>query len=373
MEQRQKGSVFKRMSLGKKLLLAFLAVGVIPFAVISIVSLFKSSKALSEQSFNQLSMVRQIKKNQLERFFSERQGDLGVLLDTAGAQTYAAKEKLAAIQQLKKNQIEDYFAAMQSQLKVLAGEPYVLRTLQEFNASFEMSGDQVLTPTYLRLAEEYDPYFKAIMEEYGWYDIFLIHTDGDIVYTVARESDLGMIIPESELKDSGLGDAFARVLTSAPGEIITADFEPYAPSNGDQAAFMALKLLDGEGRPAGVLAFQVPIDKTNQIVQQRDGMGTTGETYLVGRYEGRTAFRSTMTTMGDGKYVVGYEISTPYIEEALKGNSNIEIYTDSSGFLNIVAFNPLRINGFNWVCVTKMHLEEAVAIRLPGEQDDFFT
>lgn len=371
-KKRSAGS-WKRMTLGKKLLLAFLAVGVIPCIIVSLVAVFKSSDALSKTSFNQLTMVREIKKSQLESFFKERQGDMGVLLETVKALTAGAEDKLVSIQQLKRSQVEDYIAAMQSQLRVLGSEPFVREALFEFDAAFELSGDRVNTPGYERLAGKYDPRMKSIMEEYGWYDIFLIHNDGDIVYTVAREPDLGMVIPDSELRDSGLGEAYFKSLKAAPKEIVTADFEAYAPSNGQQAAFMMTQLLDDNGQLLGFLAFQVPIDTINEIVQQHRGMGESGETYLVGNHEGKTSFRSNMKTMGDGKYVVGYEITTPYIEAALAGKSGADIFTDSAGTLNIVAYDPLQIAGFNWGCVTKMHLEEAISGKAEGEEKDYFT
>ena len=74
----------KNMSLRVKLLVAFLAVGLIPFGVIAAVSYVKSSGALSQQAFGQLEGVRGIKKNQIENLFNERRGDMGVLVEMVG-------------------------------------------------------------------------------------------------------------------------------------------------------------------------------------------------------------------------------------------------------------------------------------------------
>jgi hypothetical protein len=62
----------------------------------------------------------------------------------------------------------------------------------------------------------------------------------------------------------------------------------------------------------------------------------------------------------NGKYVIGYEITTPYIEKAIAGKSDRAVFTDSAGNLTMVAFNPLGIEGLNWACVSKMNLEEAI-------------
>lgn len=364
--------VFGNLKLGKKLLLAFLAVGIIPLVVAGFISMNKSSTALSKQTFNQLTLVREIKKSRIEQYFAERQGDMGVLLETVYAMKASGEQRLAIAQQLKKSQVEDYFSSMIDQFKALKSDPFVREALLLFDEEFENSGDKVLTPGYHRLAEKYDPRLKSIMEEYGWYDIFLIHTDGDIVYTVTREPDLGMIIPESDLMDSGLGKAFTQVLKAGSDDIVVADFEPYAPSNGAHAAFMMTQLHDEYNNLIGMLAFQIPVDKTNQIVQQRQGMGTSGETYLVGKNEGTTSFRSNMMTMGEGKYVIGYKISTPYIEDALSGKSGTDVFVDSAGKLVMVAYNPLSIEGVNWACISKMDLDEIVNPKIEGDNKDYY-
>ncbi|MCP5048371.1 MAG: hypothetical protein GY940_14475 [bacterium] len=91
----------------------------------------------------------------------------------------------------------------------------------------------MLTPAWNALAEKYDSRMKDIVKNFGWYDLFLINTDGDIVYTVTRESDLGQTIPGSELRNSSIGKAFEKAKTSGADNISIADFEPYAPSVGN--------------------------------------------------------------------------------------------------------------------------------------------
>ena len=362
----------KRMTLGTKLLVAFLAVGVIPFGGIGILSLYKSGNALSDQAFGELRAVRGIKKAQIERFFEERQGDMGVLVETVGALQDAAFHTLETAQQLKKNRIESYFSDMTSQMHILKDDPFILNALVEFDRVFEDAGDKVLTPEWNALADKYKLRMKDILTDNRWLDIFLIHTDGDIVYTVAGEPDLGMIIPDSELKNSGLGKAFQRAKAMSSDDIIVADFEPYAPAGGRFAAFMMAQLRDEAGELKGYVAFMIPTDEINAVAQQREGMGVTGETYLVGKSDGKIAFRSDMKTMGDGNYVIGYEITTEYIEEALSGKSGEDVFTDSAGKLVMAAYDPLNIKGLNWACVSKIDIEEAVVPNKEGDTTDYF-
>ncbi|MEJ2660794.1 MAG: methyl-accepting chemotaxis protein, partial [Desulfobacteraceae bacterium] len=57
-----------KMRLKSKLLLAFLSVGIIPFVILAVVATNKASRALSQQAFNQLVSIRDIKKGQVERY-----------------------------------------------------------------------------------------------------------------------------------------------------------------------------------------------------------------------------------------------------------------------------------------------------------------
>jgi len=112
--------MFSNMKLSTKLLIFFLIVGVIPFATIGIISLVKSSNALSDQAFNQLDGVREMKKGQIEKFFDERKGDMGVLTEIVGTLRREAFGKLKGIHEIKKHQIEDYFENALLDMEVFA-------------------------------------------------------------------------------------------------------------------------------------------------------------------------------------------------------------------------------------------------------------
>ena len=86
----------KKMKLSTKLLVSFLAVGVLPACVIGLLALNKSSNALEEQSYNGLIGMRDVKKAQIESFFAERQGDMGVLVETVNTLREESFAKLEA-------------------------------------------------------------------------------------------------------------------------------------------------------------------------------------------------------------------------------------------------------------------------------------
>lgn len=137
--------MIKNLKLSTKLIIAFLAIGLIPFTVLSIVSVDKASSSLSESSFNQLRSVREIKRVQVENFFSEREGDLGVLVDTVDTLRSEAFKKLEAVREIKRKAIGDYFGLVESQISIFSSDPTIVSAAREFVAAFdEFENDNLL-------------------------------------------------------------------------------------------------------------------------------------------------------------------------------------------------------------------------------------
>lgn len=104
------------MTLGTKLVTSFLGCGLIPLGVVAFVSYNtagngmatieqKGSADLEVKANNQLVAMRDVKKKQIENYFSERQGDMGVLVDTVGTLRFEALNKLKSLREVKKRQI----------------------------------------------------------------------------------------------------------------------------------------------------------------------------------------------------------------------------------------------------------------------------
>ena len=359
----------KNMKMKPKLIFLFLFAGFISLVPVSLWSGLKAWESLMESAYAQLESIRELKKKQIEKFFAERRGDTEVLVEIVGVLRQEGFQKLEVAQKIKKERIRDYFENMRAELRVLRDDPYVIQAMLEFNEVFEAGGDRVMTSEWKSLAEKYNSRMKNIMKDNGWSDILLIHDDGDIVYTVAGRRDQGMIIPDSELRDSGLGKAFLRLSSMSSEDMIIADFELYPPLDGKYAAFMIGKMWDEARQLKGYVAFEIPTDKLNAIIQQHDGMGETGESYLVGKQGGKTTYRSDRRVK-EGK--IGDEKADIHIEKGLRGESGRGVKTGSSGNLEMVVYDPLNVSGLNWCIITTMSLEEAIVPRINDTREDFF-
>ncbi len=77
-----------------KLIILFLIVGLIPLVIIAGFSMLRAQGALTEQAYNNLEAVHEIKRYQIDTYFQERQGDMGVLVETVASLRQDAFDKL---------------------------------------------------------------------------------------------------------------------------------------------------------------------------------------------------------------------------------------------------------------------------------------
>jgi len=220
--------------------------------------------------------------------------------------------------------------------------------------------EEVLAP---KLEGEEKDFYAKYIEEYGYYDLFLIAPNGDCFYTACREADYGTNLVDGKYASSGLGKLVRKVLQTK--KYAVADFEPYAPSNGDPCAFIAQPILY-EGNVELVVALQLPLEAINAIMQQRAGMGETGETYLVGQdklmrsdsfldkqgHSVAASFSGTVDKNG---------VDTEAAREALAGKTDAKIITDYNGSPVLSAFAPVDIGGTTWAVIAEIDEAEAFA------------
>ncbi len=352
------------MKIRTKLLLAFLGMSIIPFVIIGMISLLTSRTALSNLAFAQLESLREVKKRQIEMFFDERRKNMSILMETVGIFKQAAFEKMRSVQEVKKAQVEEYFQKYRGDITVLSEDAQV-QEIGNLKVIVDGKGG-VKKGLYEYLEKQYfGNSLKQFREKYKYDDLLLIAKNGDIVYTAARGSDLGQNVVTGSLKDSPLTKCFQRGLQG----IAIQDFEPYAPSENQYMAFIAAPVLK-RGTLVGVVALKINKDPINTIVQRREGMGETGETYIVGKWDDETGYRNDRAVK---QGTIGAAKSGDDVEKALSGGeSRSMVKIGSTGKVEIVRYDPLEIPGLNWVMVTTMGLEEVIAPKREGEDEDYF-
>lgn len=205
-------------------------------------------------------------------------------------------------------------------------------------------------------------FFAEYIAKYGYYDLFLMNPDGYVFYTATREADYQTNMVDGKYKDSGLGILTRKVLSS--GKYGVADFAPYAPSNDDPAGFIAQPVLNN-GKTEMVVGLQLSLEAINHIMQQREGMGESGESYLIGE----DALMRSDSFLDPVNHTVKASFANPEkgsvnsvsAKKAMEGKSGSEIVIDYNGNPVLSSYTSIKVGDTNWSLLTEIDEAEAFA------------
>ncbi len=406
---------FNRLSIQSKLMSMLLAVSIGSIIVIAYEGYRSGQKALADSFEKQLTGLRSSKAGQVEDYFRTLRSEVQVygnnLSTIAAMKSFAssydsALEESEPIDDRRANGLRNFYRTEFSPAlaaktgRDVDSDIYLPSSILSRYLQFEYivenpnpAGDreEFEGPSdgteYSEAHVLYHPIFREIVEEFGYYDLFLIDNKGNIVYSVEKEVDFATSLLFGTFASSSLAQAYKEAQKQNSGYVAMVDFEFYIPSYSAPAAFMATPIYD-EIELIGVMAIQLSVDEINQVMtgDQRwaeDGLGKTGETFLVGedskmRSESRVRledpdkyFAAIAARQTDAEQiestkqletsVLTQEVSNRAIAKAQTKKSGIDTVTNYLGEPVVSAYAPLDIQGVDWVIVSEMHEAEIFA------------
>jgi methyl-accepting chemotaxis protein len=294
--------------------------------VSTLFAVIESKGALVTTSQNSLMSSRDIKKAQISAYFKERIGDIEILAKGLNAQNFAAE-----LIQTK-------------------------ATLESFSVT-----DALIQNVY----KKYDPFFQEYVNAYGYYDIFFIDSEGDVIYTAAKESDLGQNLLHGQLKQSNLAKAWIQAGQNNKATFV--DMAPYAPSGGEPAMFLAYPF--SVENQTMTLVFQLSASAITNIMQFRQGYGVTQEDYLVGsdKLMRSDSYLSPKTHSLKASFANPKTgaIDTDATRAAFAKTKGVALIKDYNGNSVFSAYDLIDINGdFAWAIVSE--IDEAEVMQTPN-------
>lgn len=343
------------MNLTRKLQVSHLALALVPLVIVQLVVLLKVGRAFDD--LGQAAVVDGVE----------------LLADDAGdALSESARERLLAVTDLKAVTLDDYFERTTEQLRALSAHPTVVSASVSMKMTFANEGGvdggklrglgnyEFESPGgYRAVHDQVQPIMDGLRELYGYYDIFLLDPeDGGLFYTVFKEDDFAR-----RVTDPVIGGGFEAVWNKAKaGEIAISDMQRYGPSAGAPAIFGAAPVFSRRGNIIAVVAVQLNADHFNAVINDRSGLGQTGNTYAVGiDADGTTSLRCDRQFPESKAAVMGTPKDDQFIRAALSGRSGVEAKVGSTGERELVVYRPFDFYGNRWALVTTFAESEALA------------
>ncbi len=380
--------MFKSLSLKRKILFSLLAAGLLPLLFISVAIDYQASRALEAQAFNQLISVRDIQKQQIENYFqqirdqSETLSSNRMIVDAAKGFRFAFKllgseldagSNLAQYKQALARYYQNDFANEYQKrtgntidaarlmpvdtLELVAQHQYIAANANPLGEKHLLDATRDGS-SYDDLHERYHPAIRHYLEKFGYYDIFIADPmTGNIIYSVFKELDFATSLKTGPYKDTNFARAFRQAVDSGKASaVFLQDFEAYTPSYEAAAAFIASPIID-DGNMVGVLIFQAPVDRINAIMQQRSGLGDSGQTYLLGD----DFLMRSQSPFDKDSSILRTRVESDAARAVIKDQTGEQIVELASGKEVLSAYAPVAIEGAHWGIMAEIDADEAFA------------
>lgn len=354
---------FRNQSLRFKLITLFLITGLIPFGIAVYYSLNQASKVLEAQIVQATEGVRDARKLTVVDFFNSRTVNAATMAETLKGFWAEGLVKQQALHDVKKQRIEQYFASFYKAVDDLRQNPATVEDLKRLTAAFAKGLE---SPEYKQANAITQKNVAAVAHLTGGSDVMLVDATGNAVFSSTGGADQGGNVKTGALKDSGL----ARLFNKARDRLGIEDFSLYEPTNA-LTAFVGGPVVDGNGQYLGLLAFEVPTDFIDSIVQDRTGMGETFESYLVGKSGDKVTLRSNRV-VSKGK--IGDAKTGSDIDAIMAGKSGQLLKAGEFDKLyKLSLYAPVQIPGLQWGIITVGTAEQQAApTNLDNTKTDYF-
>ncbi|MGL1891813.1 MAG: methyl-accepting chemotaxis protein [Spirochaetaceae bacterium] len=286
-----------------------------------------------------------------------------------------AMSKLVAMQNSKVTALHDLLNRTVNDSSVIADTVDIKMAVDNLityhkEMGISATGDYIITGESDDLTLKYSELYASINKNvqkyndiYNYYDVLIVCVKhGHVMYSNAREADLGSNLSVGQYKDSSLGKLWKKAVTDKKTSIV--DLESYEPSNGDPAMFIGSPVYDGEVMTA-LVVLQPNNNLINKIMTNSAGMGETGESYCVG-VDNLMRTESRFSKQGESTILKRF-IDTPasrVLDIEVKDTITNQI-ENSSGVEVLSAYSHGRIDelfnaDFDWAVIAEINKSEII-------------
>lgn len=407
--------LLNQLHLKWRLIISFLVLGLIPMIGIAVIAFMQSKNSLETAAKEQLTMLKETKASQLETMYEDihkQAAALAFSTETIEAlesfsssyQDYVGEVGLkiprgeleARVEKYYRDQFKAEFSRKNGDapfdekkwIKNLSDAglalqyAYISENTNPLGSKHKLdaAGDET---RYSKTHLKYHPTFRNFVETFGYYDLFLVDANGNVVYTNYKELDFATNLKTGSWAETDLGTVFAQTIRN---DSFLTDLKAYRPSYDAPAQFVAHAIFKNKVK-IGAVILQIPVDRINIILSNNQrwketGFGETGDVYVVGQdsalrsimrkfVEDRPNYMNALGVQGlgtaerskiefQGTPALYVNMKTDAVIGAHNGRSDTIFQKAIDGSDAIASFRPLKIDGLQWSIIAETSTAETL-------------
>ena len=309
------------MIINKKLLINIITTAALALILLGGFILFCSksiiNNVLLNKSKEQLMLVRDLKKQQVENFFTDLKKHIEFLtheqliqnsfqefktvfdqLTEPGTQEYQNKDYInLAIAQHYNNIVKQYKehtnnkdkidfsvflqnlnpASIMLQTKYMTNQPPTNNVINQTPMQEQSNNSTNQIDLYASIHNKYHSFFQKLIDEYKYNDLLLVDLNGNIIYSTKKNIDFASSLVSGAFSNTELANVFNATKYSNPNEdsVIISNFSEYLPDYQEPILFVGSKIQN-----LGVLITSVGLSSINALLKLPDNITNTS-IYLI--------------------------------------------------------------------------------------------
>jgi len=221
--------------------------------------------------------------------------------------------------------------------------------LPRFSNAFKAGGFD--DSAYKQVDTYYGPLLEHFLRQYGYNNLFLVDTDGNICFGVKRDEYIGTNLRTGEYHSFSIGEVFKEGLNNIKFSDLT-----WCEEAKDFIFMSAAPVYDLTNKLLGIVIVETPYSSIDIILAQRDGLGDTGEIYIVGDDH----FMRSKSRFISQNTILKLEINTDATNDSLRGNTDVRVVKDYRNIPVLSAYTPLEnLRDVTWVLLVEIDIKEA--------------
>ena len=340
-----------RFSIAQKLPLALLGSALLVSAGVGMASYMVGSSTVENLSQRQLQTVSSQLSAKITSYFEDVSKDLQI--------TSTSESTQVAMRDLGINWTLFSSAKPPVDPMVAVQTAYIANNPDQENRELLDINPDIKRTNYDFIHQRIHPPFRRQAQVRGYADLMMLDAAGNLIYSVKKRDDLATNFgPDGAGAATGLGRVFAAAMAlPEPGQVAFEDFSAYPAAGQSPQSFMASPIYDARNRLIGVLAVALSTAPINAITSQREGLGETGEAFLVGADQ--TMRSDSPFSEIDDALVTPF--ANPVVDQALAGEPAAGTSSDYRGLDMILTAQPAGFAGTKWAVVSAIGANEAAA------------
>jgi len=294
----------RSISITEKLIFYFVSLGIVAIITIGTYSFYFSKKALLNRTFDQLISLRLEKKNRIEQFFLDRYRDIDII---------SKSEEIKKI-------------------------------IRDLNALGKSAGK------IERL--EYNSYLSNYISSYGYYRHLYIVNRNDLVYNISSSQINSGDFTNTDITSGQNLKNFCDYISSSKKTVIR-DF-----TSAKLMIYVGTPIVNEQKNIIGFVVLEIPVTAINRIMfgySENNGLGKTGETYLVG-----DDFLMRSSSRFKENAIFKIKVTSESVIKAFAGRTGFDIVKDYRNILCLSSYSKVNIKGLNWVILAEIDEQEAM-------------